>query len=213
MNHYTAVEDLFIREQDIENTASNVTEVTAIAANALTYQTATNNGVYRLTTAGTVKGTAYAAGTLLKATVANTTLTFAVAAASDVKGWLESGVRDWKRWGRDPSKDLGICAWVHNGKGLTAGAATVTLESSADGETFVAVASASGTAASIDRNGRLLFFLLPQSGLKQYVRVTVKVTTQFAKSGVATPVNLSVGLSNDAEHDIDASMVQPKIGG
>ena len=213
MNHYTAVEDLFIREQDIENTASNVTEVTAAEANALTYQTATNNGVYRLTTAGTVGGTAYAAGTYLKATIASTTLTFAVAAASDVKGWLESGVRDWKRWGRDPSKDLGICAWVHGAKGLTAGAATVTLESSADGNTFTAVASASGTAASIDRNGRLLFFLLPQSGLKQYVRVTVKVTTQFAKGDVATPVNLSVGLSNDAEHDIDASMVQPKIGG
>ena len=89
---------------------------------------------------------------------------------------------------------------------------TVVLESSADKDTWSDVASASGSAGSVDRNGRLAFFLLPRTGLKQYVRVKVKVTTRFAKgSGNYVAPSISVGLENDAEHDIDLSMVQSKL--
>ena len=90
-------------------------------------------------------------------------------------------------------------------------AATVTLESSADKATWSDVASASGSAAGVDRNGRLVFFLLPRTGLKQYVRVKVKVTTQFTDGTNALAPVLSVGLENDAENDIDLSMVQAKL--
>ena len=123
-----------------------------------------------------------------------------------------SNVRDWKRWGRDHSKDLGIAAWAVNGHQLATGAITLTLESSADGKTgWTAIASASGSAATIDRNGRLAFFLLPRTGIKQYVRVAVKVTTAFTDGSKSIVPVVSVGLENDAEQDIDASMIQPKI--
>lgn len=211
--HHTAVEDLFLREETIENSATcNVTEVTAEAAAALTSATAVNGGVYKLTTAGTVGGSARAKGTFLKAAIASTTLTWSVAEASDIKGYKESEIRDWKRWGRDHSKDLGIAVWAVNGAELGAGAATVVLESSADKESWSDIASASGSASGIDRNGRLAFFLLPRTGIKQYVRVKVKITTQFTDGTNALAPVLSVGLENDAEQDIDASMVQPKIG-
>ena len=209
----TAIEDLFIREADIENGATNnVTEVTAAAAAELTYSTATNNGLYRLTSDGTVGGTARKAGTILKASIASTTLTWTVADKADIHGFAASDVRDWKRWGRDHSKDLGIAAWLNNAKQYTAGAATVVLESSADGTAWTDVASASGSVSSVDEAGRLVFFLLPRTGLKQFVRAKVKVTTRFADADGYLAANLSVGLTNDSEHDIDLTMVQPKIG-
>lgn len=209
----TAVEDLFLREEEIENSATaNVTEITATEAAALTYQTATDGQVYKLKDAGTVGGSARAAGTFLKASIASTTLSWSVAEASDIKGYKESDVRDWKRWGRDQSKDLGICAWLNGAEGFTAGAVTVTLESSADKVTWNDVASASGSVSGLDRNARLAFFLLPRTGLKQYVRVKVKVTTRFAKgSGNYVAPSISVGLENDGENDIDLSMVQSKL--
>jgi len=209
----TAVEDLFLREEAIENSATcNVKEISGSDCAALTYATATNGGVYKLTSAGTVGGTARAKGTFLKATVASTTLTWAVAEAADMTGYKESDIRDWKRWGRDHSKDLGIAAWLEDAKDFTAGAVTVVLESSADKDTWSDVASASGSVSGTDRNARLAFFLLPRTGLKQYVRVKVKVTTRFAKgSGNYVAPSISVGLENDAEHDIDLSMVQSKL--
>ena len=208
----TAVEDLFLREEAIDNSATcNVTEISGTDAAALTYETATNGAVYKLTSDGTVGGTARTKGTFLKASIASTTLTWAVAEASDITGYKESEIRDWKRWGRDPSKDLGIAAWLENAKAYGAGAATVTLESSADKTTWSDVASASGSVAGVDRNGRLVFFLLPRTGLKQYVRVKVKVTTQFTDGTNALAPVLSVGLENDAENDIDLSMVQAKL--
>lgn len=211
--HNTAVEDLFIREETIDNSAvCNVKEVTATEAAALTYSTATSGGIYKLTTDGTVGGTARTKGTFLKATVESTTLTWSVAEADDFTGYKESDIRDFKRWGRDHSKDLGIAAWLENAVAYGAGAATVVLESSADKETWNDVASASGSAAGIDRNGRLAFFLLPRTGLKQYVRVKVKITTQFTDGTNALAPVLTVGLENDAENDIDATMVQSKIG-
>lgn len=212
--HYTAVEDLFIREEAVDNTACNVVaSKTATEAAAMTASDIANGKIIRLTTAGTIGGTAYEAGDFLKATVASTTLTWAKATSSDIKGYLQSAVRDWKRWGRDHSKDLGIAAWAINGDKLGAGAATIELESSADGVTgWTVIASASGSATSIDKNGRLAFFLLPRSGIKQFVRVVVKTTTQFTDGTNALAPVLSVGLENDAEQDIDASMVQTKIG-
>lgn len=208
----TAVEDLFLREEAIDNSATcNVTEISGTDAAALTYETATNGAVYKLTSDGTVGGTARTKGTFLKASIASTTLTWTVAEASDITGYKESEIRDWKRWGRDPSKDLGIAAWLENAKAYGAGAATVTLESSADKTTWSDVASASGSVAGVDRNGRLVFFLLPRTGLKQYVRVKVKVTTQFTDGTNALAPVLSVGLENDAENDIDLSMVQAKL--
>ena len=211
--HNTAVEDLFIREETIDNSAvCNVKEVTATEAAALTYSTATSGGIYKLTSDGTVGGTARTKGTFLKATVESTTLTWSVAEADDFTGYKESDIRDFKRWGRDHSKDLGIACWVNNADKLGAGAATIVLESSADKVTWNDVASASGSAGSIDRNGRLTFFLLPRTGLKQYVRVKVKVTTQFTDGTNALAPVLTVGLENDAENDIDATMVQSKIG-
>ena len=211
--HNTAVEDLFIREETIDNSAvCNVKEVTATEAAALTYSTATSGGIYKLTTDGTVGGTARTKGTFLKATVESTTLTWSVAEADDFTGYKESDIRDFKRWGRDHSKDLGIACWANNGASLGAGAATIVLESSADKVTWNDVASASGSATGIDRNGRLVFFLLPRTGLKQYVRVKVKVTTQFTDGTNALAPVFTVGLENDAENDIDATMVQSKIG-
>lgn len=209
----TAVEDLFLREEAIENSATcNVTEISGSDCAALTYATATNGGVYKLTSAGTVGDTARAKGTFLKATVASTTLTWTVAEAADMTGYKESDIRDWKRWGRDHSKDLGIAAWLEDAKDFTAGAVTVVLESSADKDTWSDVASASGSVSGTDRNARLAFFLLPRTGLKQYVRVKVKVTTRFAKgSGNYVAPSISVGIENDAEHDIDLSMVQSKL--
>jgi hypothetical protein len=212
----TAVEDLFLREEAIDNSAAcNVTEISGTDAAALTYETATNGAVYKLTSDGTVGGTARTKGTFLKASIASTTLTWSVAEASDITGYKESDVRDWKRWGRDQSKDLGITAWLHNaakfGGASAAGAATVTLESSADGTTWNDVAGASGSVSGVDRNARLAFFLLPRTGLKQYVRVKVKVTTQFTDGTTATAPVISVGLDNDSENDIDRSMVQSKL--
>ena len=208
----TAVEDLFIREEAIENSATcNVTEISGTDCAALTYETATNGAVYKLTTDGTVGGTAYAKGTFLKASIASTTLTWAEAEATDFKGYKESDVRDWKRWGRDHSKDLGIAVWLNNAKKYTAGAITMTLESSADKATWTDVASASGSAGGTDGNARLAFFLLPREGLKQYVRIKLKVTTRFKVGADYVAANVSVGLENDAEHDIDRTMVQPKL--
>ena len=209
----TAVEDLFIREEAIENSAvCNVTEISGSDCAALTYSTATNGGIYKLTSAGTVGGTARAKGTFLKASIASTTLTWSVAESDDFTGYKESGVRDWKRWGRDHSKDLGICAWLNGADGYTAGAVTVTLESSADKSTWNDVAAASGSVSGLDRNARLASFLLPRTGLKQYVRVKVKVTTRFAKgSGNYVAPSITVGLENDSENDIDLSMVQSKL--
>ena len=209
----TAVEDLFIREEAIENSATcNVTEISGTDAAALTYETATDGGVYKLTTDGTVGGTARKAGTFLKASIASTTLTWTVAESSDITGYKESGVRDWKRWGRDHSKDLMVSAWLNGAKAYTAGALTLVLESSADGVAWSDVASAAGSVSGLDRNARIACFLLPRTGLKQYVRVKVKVTTRFADASGYLAANLSVGLENDAEVDIDASMVQPKLG-
>ena len=63
----TAVEDLFLREEAIENSATcNVQEISGSDCAALTYATATNGGVYKLTSAGTVGGTARAKGTFLR---------------------------------------------------------------------------------------------------------------------------------------------------
>lgn len=212
--HNTAVEDLFLREETIENSAvCNVKGTyTCTALSALTHSTAENGKIYRVADAGTVGGVAVVAGDFLKASIASTTLTWAKAVSTDIKGYKQSDVRDWKRWGRDHSKDLGIAAWAVNGDKLAAGAATIVLESSADGTTWTEIASASGSASAIDKNGRLAFFLLPRSGIKQYVRVVVKVTTQFTDGTNALAPVLSVGLENDAEQDIDATMVQGKIG-
>lgn len=211
--HNTAVEDLFLREETIVNSAvCNVTEATATAVAALTYSDVTSGDIYKLTTAGTVGGTARTKGTFLKATVESTTLTWSVAEADDFTGYKESDIRDFKRWGRDHSKDLGIAAWLENAVAYGAGAATVVLESSADKETWNDVASASGSATGVDKNGRLVFFLLPRTGLKQYVRVKVKITTQFTDGTNALAPVLTVGLENDAENDIDLTMAQPKIG-
>lgn len=213
--HYTAVEDLLIREEAIENTAACNVKATMTCDDLgdLTYSDVTSGNVYRVADDGTVGGVSVKAGDFLKATVASTTLTWSKATSSDIKGYLQSAIRDWKRWGRDHSKDLGIAAWAINGDKLGAGAATIELESSADGVTgWTVIASASGSATSIDKNGRLAFFLLPRSGIKQFVRVVVKTTTQFTDGTNALAPVLSVGLENDAEQDIDASMVQPKIG-
>ncbi|MBP5791803.1 MAG: hypothetical protein J6W80_06080 [Kiritimatiellae bacterium] len=208
----TAIEDLFLREEEIENSATcNVVEKTATEVAALTYETATNGGVYKLTTDGTIDGTARTKGTFLKASIASTTLTWSVAEASDFKGYKESDVRDWKRWGRDHSKDLGIAAWLTGADKYTAGAATVVLESSADGATWHDVATAAGSVANVDAAGRLVFFLLPRTGLKQYVRVKVKVTTRFADASGYLAPNLTVGLENDADIDIDRVAVQSKL--
>lgn len=213
--HYTAVEDLFLREETIENSATCNVKGTNTCAElgALTYSDVTSGDVYRVADDGTVGGVAVKAGDFLKGTVASTTLTWAKAVATDIKGYKQSDVRDWKRWGRDHSKDLGIAAWAENGSKLGAGAATVKLESSANGVTgWTTIASATGSAGSIDKNGRLAFFLLPRSGIKQYVRVIVETTTQFTDGTNALAPVLTVGLENDAEQDIDASMVQSKIG-
>ncbi len=212
--HYTAVEDLFLREETIDNAVSNLKgERTAAEVAALPASSCTTGDVYKLTTAGSIGGTSYAGkGAFVKATVSGGSVTWAVASASDVKGYVESGVRDWKRWGRDHSKDLGIAAWAENGASLAAGAATVTLETSADQEDWTEIASAAGSATGIDSNGRLAFFLLPRSGIKQFVRVKVKVTAQFTDGTAALAPVLSVGLENDGEQDIDPSMVQPKVG-
>lgn len=211
--HNTAVEDLFLREETIDNSAvCNVTEATAATVAALTYSDVTSGDIYKLTTDGTVGGTARTKGTFLKATVASTTLTWSVAEKADFTGYKESDIRDFKRWGRDHSKDLGIAAWLENAAAYGAGAATVVLESSADKETWNDVASASGSASGVDKNGRLVFFLLPRTGLKQYVRVKVKVTTPFTDGTNALAPVLTVGLENDAENDIDLTMAQPKIG-
>ena len=210
----TAVEDLFIREETLDNAVCNVVaEKTATEAAAMTASDIANGKIIKLTTAGTVGGTAYSAGDFLKATVASTSLTWSKASASDIKGYIESAVRDWKRWGRDVSKDLGIAAWLHNADKLTAGALTVKLESSADKATWSQIASAAGSVSGTDRCARLAFFLLPRTGIKQYVRVKAEVTTQFANGGTATAPVVSIGLENDGDNDIDLSMVQPKIGG
>ena len=209
----TAVEDLFIREETLDNTVCNVVaEKTATEAAAMTASDIANGKIIKLTTAGSIGGTAYSAGDFLKATVASTSLTWSKASASDIKGYIESEIRDWKRWGRDISKDLGIACWLNNAADLTAGALTVILESSADKASWTEIASASGSVSGTDRCARLAFFLLPRTGIKQYVRVKAKVTTQFAKSGTATAANVSIGLENDADNDIDATMIQPKIG-
>ena len=211
--HYTAVEDLFLREETIENSAvcnvkgtKTATEIAAIAAADVT-----SGDVYRVSTGGTVGTVTVVNGDFVKITKSGTTLTYAKAAAADINGYVQSDVRDWKRWGRDHSKDLGIAAWAVNGADLGAGAATIELESSADGAAWTTIASASGSASAIDKNGRLAFFLLPRTGIKQYVRVVVKVTTQFTDGTNALAPVLSIGLENDAEQDIDATMVQSKI--
>ena len=210
----TAVEDLFIREETLDNTVCNVVaEKTAAEAAAMTASDIANGKIVKLTTAGSIGGTTYAAGDFLKATVASTTLTWSKASASDIKGYIESGIRDWKRWGRDHFKDLGIAVWLNNAGSLTAGALTVVLESSSDKESWNDIASASGSVGGTDSCARLAFFLLPRTGIKQYVRVKAKVTTQFAASGTATAANVSIGLENDGDNDIDLSMAQPKIGG
>lgn len=213
----TAVEDLFIREETLDNTVCNVVaEKTATEAAAMTASDIANGKIIKLTTAGSIGGTAYAAGDFLKATVTSgesTALTWSKASTSDIKGYIESEIRDWKRWGRDISKDLGIACWLNNAGDLTAGALTVILESSADKASWTEIASAAGSVSGTDRCARLAFFLLPRTGIKQYVRVKAKVTTQFAKSGTATAANVSIGLENDGDNDIDLSMVQPKIGG
>ena len=212
----TAVEDLFIREETLDNTVCNVVaEKTATEAAAMTASDITNGKIVKLTTAGSIGGTAYAAGDFLKATVTSgdsPTLSWAKASATDIKGYVESEIRDWKRWGRDISKDLGIACWLNNAADLAAGALTVILESSADKASWTEIASASGSVSGTDRCARLAFFLLPRTGIKQYVRVKAKVTTQFANSGAATAANVSIGLENDADNDIDATMIQPKIG-
>ena len=206
--HYTAVEDLFLREETISDSPSTVKgEKTAAEVAALTSSEVATGDVYKLTTTGTVSGYDRVKGTFVKATVSGTSVTWAEAAATDIIGYKESEIRDWKRWGRDHSKDLGIAAWVENGASLTKGAATVILETSANKEDWTEIASAAGSASGIDKDGRLAFFLLPRSGIKQYVRVKVKVTAPFTEAPV-----LSVGLENDAEQDIDATMIQPKIG-
>lgn len=212
----TAVEDLFIREEPLDNTACNVKgEKSAADVATLTTADVANGDIIKLTTAGTIGSTAYAAGDFIKATISSgesPTLSWSKAATSDIKGYLESDIRDWKRWGRDFSKDLAIAAWLNNANALTAGALTVTLESSADKSTWTEIASAAGSVASVDRCARIAFFLLPRNGIKQYVRIKVKVTTRFAKSNEAIPANISVGLENDADNDIDLTMAQPKIG-
>lgn len=123
-----------------------------------------------------------------------------------------SGVRDWKRWGRDHSKDLGIAVWIEDSSGFTAGGIEITMKSGASESDLKAIETKTAAVADIDRNGRLAFFLLPRTGIKQYVQVEVKTVTQFKKGGVAADPVVSVGLENDAEQDIDMTMVQPKIG-
>ena len=213
----TAVEDLFIREETLDNTVCNVVgEKTATEVAAMTASDITNGKIVKLTTAGSIGGTAYAAGDFLKATVTSgesATLSWAKASSTDIKGYIESAIRDWKRWGRDVSKDLGIAAWLHNADKLAAGALTVKLESSSDKAAWNVIASASGSVSGTDRCARLVFFLLPRTGIKQYVRVKAEVTTQFTDGTNATAPVVSIGLENDGDNDIDLSMAQPKIGG
>ena len=206
--HYTAVEDLFLREETIGNDVCTVKgEKSAAEVEALKSTEVASGDIYKLTSRGYIATTIYQKGDFAKATVSDTAVVWKKATADDIKGYVESGIRDWKRWGRDHSKDLGIAAWAVNGASLGAGAATVILETSANQEDWTEIASAAGSASGIDKDGRLAFFLLPRSGIKQYVRVKVKVTAPFTEAPV-----LSVGLENDAEQDIDATMVQPKIG-
>lgn len=123
-----------------------------------------------------------------------------------------SGVRDWKRWGRDHSKDLGIAVWIEDSSGFTAGAIEVVMKSGAAEGDLKVIETKAASVDDIDRNGRLVFFLLPRTGIKQYVQVEVKTVTQFKKGSEAAAPVVSVGLENDAEQDIDMTMVQPKIG-
>ena len=211
--HYTAVEDLFLREETISNAVCPVKgNKSAAEVAALTSSEVATGDVYKLTTTGYIGSSAYRKDSFVKATVSGVSVTWAEAAATDIIGYKESEIRDWKRWGRDHSKDLGIAAWAVNGASLGAGAATVILETSANQEDWTEIASAAGSASGIDKDGRLAFFLLPRTGIKQFVRVKVKVTDTFGSaSEVIAPV-LTVGLENDAEQDIDATMIQPKIG-
>ena len=210
----TAVEDLFVREETLNNAVCTVKgECKASELSSITG--ATSGDCYKLTAGGTVGAVTFAAGDFAKATVADSpaTTTWSKASESDVKGFLESAVRDWKRWGRDVSKDLGIAVWLHNADKLAAGALTVKLESSSDKAAWNVIASASGSVSGTDSCARLAFFLLPRTGIKQYVRVKAEVTTQFTDGTNATAPVVSIGLENDGDNDIDLSMAQPKIGG
>lgn len=208
----TAVEDLFVREETLNNAVCTVKG--ECKASELSGKTGAASGdCWKLTEGGTVGGVTFVAGDFAKATVAESATTWSKASESDVKGFLESDVRDWKRWGRDISKDLGIACWVHNADKLAAGALTLKLESSADKASWSVIASASGTVSGTDRCARLAFILLPRTGIKQYVRVKAEVTTQFTDGSNALAPVVSIGLENDGDNDIDMSMVQPKIGG
>lgn len=123
-----------------------------------------------------------------------------------------SGVRDWKRWGRDHSKDLGIGVWLENAKQFTAGAVEIKFvtDSKEDFSDDPKTTTVTASVADIDRNGHLAFFLLPRV-IKQYVKTEVKVTTAFATAKGATAPVVTIGLENDAEHDIDETMLQPKL--
>lgn len=123
-----------------------------------------------------------------------------------------SAVRDWKRWGRDHSKDLGIAVWLEGAADFTEGTIELKLLSGASEGALTAIETKTGSVANLDRNGRLAFFLLPRAGIKQFVKIEVKVTAVFKKGSTATDPVVTIGLENDSENDIDLTMVQPKIG-
>lgn len=134
-----------------------------------------------------------------------------------------SGVRDWKRWGRDNSKDLGIAVWLNNYATpnaanpmkldkLTEGAVEVKLLSGMAENALTAIATVTASVADLDDAGRLTFFLLPRTGIKQFVKVEVKTTKEFKRGETAASANVSVGLARDSVYDIDSTMVQPKLG-
>lgn len=126
-----------------------------------------------------------------------------------------SDAKDWRKWGADRTKDLVVSLWLTGPtsggkvKRFTAGACTAKLmtQSEGDGETWTEIYSKTGVGYAPDACGRILTIPLAGLPLKQFVKLSVQVTTQYAISGTATAPKLTAGLDNDANFDIDATLV------
>lgn len=131
---------------------------------------------------------------------------------------VESEAKDWRKWGKDRTKDLVVSAWLvgpkSDGKVVTFGAGELTLvlqTKNADDENWTELVPLTGLGQSdVDDFGRIAVIQLAGLALKQFVRVVVTVTTQWTVSGVATAPKLTVGLDNDTCYDIDATLVEDR---
>ena len=116
-----------------------------------------------------------------------------------------SGVWDWRKYGRDVTKDLVISTWIFNAAAQSAGEISILLQTadSADASTWTTIASDTQAYTEIDENARISKIQLPTlvGKIRQYVRVVVSTPTAFT----AAPV-VSVGLDNDSEFAIDNTL-------